>query len=217
MTGMAIFDLDGVVRIWDPEIISGAERRAGLPVGSLGAVAFEPALLARVVTGVITDEAWRAEIAATLEARFGAAARTAVAQWSEPVGAVDPDVLAMVREVRVTRPVALLTNATSRLWSDLAALGLLTEFDHVLNSSELGLAKPDPRVFVQVCRQVGAEVSACWFVDDSARNVRAAADAGLRAHHFVGVAALEAWIDAQLPDWRVGTSACEVSSPGPPG
>jgi len=57
MTGMAIFDLDGVVRIWDPEIISGAERRAGLPVGSLGAVAFEPALLARVdVGGLLGDD-----------------------------------------------------------------------------------------------------------------------------------------------------------------
>ena len=109
-----MFDLDGVVRIWDPEIIGGAERRAGLPVGSLVAAAFEPVLLARVVTGAITDAVWRAEIAATLVARFGVAARTAVAQWSEPVGEVDPDVLAVEREVRLIRAVALLTNATSR-------------------------------------------------------------------------------------------------------
>ena len=133
-------------------------------------------------------------------ARFGAAARTAVAQWSEPVGAVDPDVLAIVREVRLTRPVALLTNATSRLRSDLAALGVLSEFDHVLNSSELGLAKPDPRVFVEACARIDAEISACWFVDDSPRNVQAAAEIGLRAHHFVGVAALRTWIDVQPSD-----------------
>lgn len=206
MTGAAIFDLDGVVRVWDPEIMGGAERRAGLPNGSLAAVAFEPSLLVRVITGAISDEDWRAEIAATLEARFGAAAYVAVKEWSEPVGAVDAEVLEIVRDVRRLRPVALLTNATSRLRSDLAALDLPTEFDHVLNSSELGLAKPDPRVFVEACARIGVEMSACWFVDDSVRNVQFAADAGLRAHHFLGAAELRAWIDER-----------RVSSPGPQG
>jgi putative hydrolase of the HAD superfamily len=197
VTGAAIFDLDGVVRVWDPEIIAGAERCAGLPPGVLAAVAFEPVLLDRVVTGTITDEAWRTEITATLEARFGSTARTAVEQWSEPVGAVDVEVLAIVREVRRARPVALLTNATSRLRSDLAALGLLGEFDRILNSSELALAKPDCRVFVRACELLDVELSACWFVDDSPGNVRAAATTGLRAHHFVGAPALRAWIDGQ--------------------
>lgn len=197
MTRAAIFDLDGVVRIWGPAIMSGAERRAGLPVGSLASVAFEPALLRRAITGVITDDEWRTEIADILEARFGSAARVAVAQWSGPVGAVDADVLAIVREIRRTRPVALLTNATTRLRSYLAALHLLSEFDDVLNSSELGLAKPDPRVFVEACARLDADMSACWFVDDSELNVWAAAELGLRAHHFTGVTALRAWIECQ--------------------
>lgn len=196
MSGVAIFDLDGVVRRWDPEIMSCAERSAGLPAGVLAATAFEPALLSRAITGVISDETWRAEITAALVDRFGSTARTAVRQWSEPVGAVDPGVLAVVRTVRRTRPVALLTNATSRLRSDLAELDLVREFDHVLSSSELGLAKPDPRVFVEACQRLGARRASCWFVDDSELNVRAAAGAGLRAHHFVAAAALEAWIHA---------------------
>lgn len=143
---MAIFDLDGVVRVWDPGIMDGAERRPGLPADSLAATAFEPERLARVITGVITDGARRDEIAVNLETRFGPDGRVAMAQWSQAVGAVDPDVLAVARQVRRHRPVALLSNATSRLCADLASLDLLREFDHVLNSSELGVAKPDPRV-----------------------------------------------------------------------
>lgn len=200
MTGAAIFDLDGVVRDWDPDIMSGAERRAGLPVGSLASVAFQPSLLSRAITGVITDDEWRTEVADILEARFGIAARVAVAEWSEPVGAVDSAVLAIVREVRRTRPVALLTNATTRLRSDLAALRLLSEVDLILNSSELGLAKPDPRVFVEACLRIDADKAACWFVDDSLRNVQSAAAAGLRAHRFTGARALQAWIVAQPVD-----------------
>jgi putative hydrolase of the HAD superfamily len=197
--GAAIFDLDGVVRVWDPAIIGAAERRVGLPAGALAAAAFEPALLHPAITGTITDDAWRAEITANLQARFGYAAGTAVALWSEPVGAVDAAVLAIVRAVRRTRPVALLTNATSRLRSDLAALGLTSEFDHVFNSSELGIAKPDPRVFAVVCERLDVERSTCWFVDDSRRNVHAAADAGLRAHHFVDAAGLARWISSACP------------------
>ncbi len=114
MTGVAIFDLDGVVRVWDPGIIDGAERRSGLPADSLAATAFEPERLARVITGIITDGAWRDEIAVNLETRFGPDGRVAVAQWSQAVGAVDPDVLAVVRQVRRHRPVALLSNAVNR-------------------------------------------------------------------------------------------------------
>jgi len=43
-------------------------------------------------------------------------------------------------------------------------------------------------------------MTACWFVDDSPRNVHAAAAIGLRAHRFVETAALRAWIDAQPGD-----------------
>jgi putative hydrolase of the HAD superfamily len=195
VTGAAFFDLDGVVRRWDPEIMRSAERAAGLPAGSLAAAAFRPALLERAITGVIPDEVWRDQIAADLEARFGPAAGIAVTQWSEPVGAVNAEVLAIVREVRRSRPVALLSNATSRLRSDLAALDLLTQFDVVVNSSELGLAKPDPRVFVRAAEQM----SACWFVDDSLRNARAAAGVGMRAHHFVDAAGLAAWVNSPYP------------------
>lgn len=197
MAGAAIFDLDGVVRVWNPSIIRRAESHAGLPIGSLAAVVFEPSILSRAVTGVLTDEAWRAEIATTLEAKVGAGARMAVLEWSEPAGSIDADVLDVVRDVRRARPVALLTNATTRLRSDLARLDLLGEFDHIFNSSELGLAKPDERVFVEACERIGVKRSDAWFIDDSPRNVQAAAGVGLRAHDFVGVVALRAWIHAQ--------------------
>lgn len=71
--------------------------------------------------------------------------------------------LQLVREVRRDHEVALLTNATSRLRQDLAVLGLLAEVDYVLNSSELGVAKPDPQVFREACSQVRQPPSECWF------------------------------------------------------
>ena len=67
-----------------------------------------------------------------------------MADWSGPCGEVDRRVLAVLREQRRSRPVALLSDATDRLPRDLQRLGPDGELDAVFNSSELGLAKPDP-------------------------------------------------------------------------
>ncbi len=75
-----VVDLDGVLRIWDPQIVASAERRAGLPPGALDRAAFaDPATLRTVVTGGISDAQWRAGIAARLVAVHGEAAAGAVA------------------------------------------------------------------------------------------------------------------------------------------
>ena len=81
---------------------------------------------------------------------------------------------------------ALLSNATDRLPRDLQRLGLDGELDAVSNSSELGVAKPDPEVFAAVCSALGLPPHRCDFVDDQQADVDAAARVGLRAHLYRG-------------------------------
>lgn len=107
---------------------------------------------------------------------------------------MDPAVLRLVRAQRRLRPVALLSNATDRLRADLRALSLDDEFDAVFSSAELGVAKPDPEVFVRVCAALGLPPERCLFVDDSAEHVAAAAALGLEAHHYRSVAALSDFV-----------------------
>ncbi|WP_158544820.1 HAD-IA family hydrolase [Blastococcus sp. TF02-09] len=190
-----IIDLDGVLRSWAGQRTAAIERRYGLPAGSLTAVAFAPDRLVPAVTGRTTDAAWRAGVAEELTRRHGARGEDAVREWSAPVGEVDDDVLAVVRAQRTVRTVALLSNATDRLRSDLRALSLVEEFDAVFSSAELGVAKPDPEVFVRVCAALGRAPEQCLFVDDSAEHVAAAAALGLRAHHYRSVAGLSDFLD----------------------
>jgi putative hydrolase of the HAD superfamily len=192
-----IIDLDGVLRRWEP--LDPIEHRYGLPPGSLLAAAFRPALLERAVTGVIDDAAWRAEVAEALVAEHGPRAAGAVEQWSASAGTVDSDVLDVVRRYRRTAQVVALTNATSRLPHDLARLGLDRELDAVFSSHELGVAKPDPRVFVLVCVRLGADPADCLFVDDTAGHVAAAEAAGLRAHLFGAPEALARFLVLDPP------------------
>jgi putative hydrolase of the HAD superfamily len=168
---VVLFDLDGVVRQFP-----GSAEWPDVP-----RVAFAPGLLDEAVKGKITDEQWRAEVLR----RLGRESADAVAAWSASSGEVNDAVLQIVREVRARTPVGILTNGTDRLGADLERLGIGDEFDVIFNSSELGVAKPDPAVYELVCARLGVPPQAVFFVDDSPAHVDSARDVGLYAVLFV--------------------------------
>ncbi|WP_328465677.1 HAD family hydrolase [Streptomyces sp. NBC_00448] len=191
-------DFDGVVHLWAPDAMSSIDRARGLPEGTLAEAAFRPALLERAITGAITDEEWRVRVAADLAAVCGsaAAATAMVAEWTASTGRLDPEVLALLAAVRRRVPVVLVSNATTRLESYLAAIGLADSFDAVLNTARFGAAKPDPRVYAAAAALAGADPRRCLFVDDTAGNVAAAEAAGMAGLHYAGVDGLRAALRA---------------------
>lgn len=60
----------------------------------------------------------------------------------------------------------------------------------VVASGREGLLKPDPAIFHLACARFGHAPDELLFVDDSARNIEAAADLGFATHHFTDPAAL---------------------------
>ena len=51
-------------------------------------------------------------------------------------------------------------------------------------SGEVGLAKPDPRIFALTIERCRLEPARTVFIDDSLRNVEAGRNAGMHALHF---------------------------------
>jgi len=64
-------------------------------------------------------------------------------------------------------------------------------FDAVVISCEVGLVKPDPRIFRLCLERLGLSAAVALFVDDRADNVEAAASVGLQTLQFEGPDALE--------------------------
>ena len=65
------------------------------------------------------------------------------------------------------------------------AHGILDLFDDVVCSADVGLAKPDPRVYALAASRLRLEPGECVFIDDLAGNVEAARAAGMLAVHFL--------------------------------
>jgi HAD superfamily hydrolase (TIGR01509 family) len=177
-----IFDLDGVIRDWNDDEMSDVESAFGLTPGTILAVGFGSKLGPAVTTGALTYREWMDAIRDEVIGEHGEGVAGALDEWEANVGRVDLPMLQVLRDVRRHCTAAVLSNGTTRLRRDLHALDLHDEFDLIFNTAELGVAKPDPKVFRVVLGQMGVAAHDALFIDDLAENVHGARSAGLRAH-----------------------------------
>jgi putative hydrolase of the HAD superfamily len=62
-----------------------------------------------------------------------------------------------------------------------AVAAVMTRFDHVIESSKIGIRKPDPRIYTMMCDLLCVEPEACIYLDDLGINCKPAAMLGMRA------------------------------------
>jgi putative hydrolase of the HAD superfamily len=185
-----IFDFDGVFRHWDEAETRAIEERFGLPRGTITAVAFEPALFDRAMTGRIPFETWLTAIRNAVSRAHGPEAAEAVTLWGERKGWIDPAMVDLARGLRGKVRTGLLSNASTRLEADLQAFKLDQTFDVVVSSARVGYMKPDPVIYRVAAVRLGFLPHECVYVDDTDANVTAARAFGMTAIDFHGVEAL---------------------------
>jgi len=59
-------------------------------------------------------------------------------------------------------------------------------FEGIVVSGRIGMIKPDPAIFRHSADELGLEPGRTLFIDDSAKNIAAAAALGFHVHHFTG-------------------------------
>ena len=103
-----------------------------------------------------------------------------------------PGTWTIVRELhRAGVPLYGLTNWSAELFPHaLERFEVLALLDAVVVSGSIGAAKPDPAAYQAVAERSGVPLDRLVFVDDSARNIEAAAGLGMDAVLFTGADAL---------------------------
>ena len=194
-----IVDLDGVIRHWHGDEFTALAESVGLSREDLGEIAFEPELLAAGMTGKVVFEDWADEIGRRASALHGCDPAAVTAGFAALGWTIDHEVLDLIREVRSAGrvKVALFSNASTRLETDLESCGIDGEFDVVFNSARLGVAKPDTEAFRTVAKLLGVPTERCLFIDDTRPNVDGAREAGMQAEAFVDVADLRQLLDEE--------------------
>lgn len=98
---------------------------------------------------------------------------------------LDEALVELIRSYRRTHRVGLLSNA----WDDLRdfisnQLGILDIFDEVIISAEVGLMKPDRRIYQLAAQKFNVPINEAVFIDDLLVNVQAAQEAGMNSFQF---------------------------------
>lgn len=213
-----IFDFGGVITASPFEAFNRLEEERGLPRD----------LVRRINAANPDDNAWakfeRAEIdAAAFDSLFAEEARALGHELrGEDVlaviaGAVRPAMVAALDTLKAKGfVIGCITNnvpggkmgirGAGMTRSEEAAnevADIMARFDHVIESSKAGVRKPDPRIYQMMCEALGAEPSACIYLDDLGINCKPASQLGMHAIKVTSgeqaLADLSAALEMELP------------------
>ena len=193
-----LFDLDGVLRVWDDAEIAAIEAEAGMRPGRLIELAYDLDRYGPALLGEITDNDWRASVVGALmgEGLSSDTAVEVVLDWSQRMGRVDSDVAAVIAGIRAAgSQVALVVNATDRLELDLVVLGLDESVDTIVSSARIGIALPDAAMYEIAAGILAVPAPRCAYVGRHAELVAGAERIGMTGHLFDGAGGLRALVE----------------------
>jgi 2-haloacid dehalogenase len=115
-------------------------------------------------------------------------------RWEEMLGGSIDETVALLAELRAGGlPLYALSNWSAETFPIARSrYRFLDWFAGIVISGEVRLGKPDPRVFRYLLDRYHLEAGSTVFIDDSERNVAAAADLGMIAIRFAGAERLRA-------------------------
>ena len=194
-----IFDFGGVITSSPFEAFARFEAERGLPDGTIrGLNATDP-----------DDNAWarfeRAEIdPAEFDVQFSREAQAAGHAISGHdvlallSGDIRPAMVAMLDQLKADGYIigCITNNVPSGKGAGMAGTpekaaavaAIMARFDHVIESSKIGIRKPDPRIYQTMCDALGVQPTACNYLDDLGVNCKPAAALGMYAIKVVGEA-----------------------------
>jgi len=99
---------------------------------------------------------------------------------------LDRSLLDYLREMHKQYKTGLLSNAFGDLRQIITERWHFEDvFDDMIISAEVGMVKPDPRIFQFALSRLGVEADQAIFIDDFMRNVEAARSVGVQVIHFL--------------------------------
>jgi len=185
MIQAVIFDFGGVITESPFEAFAKLEKERGLPEN----------FIRRINATNPHENAWaqfeRADIdLAAFDEAFAAEARTAGHELRGHdvlaclQGAIRPGMVKALEHIRARTKTGCITNnvkdekkPSSRRSSEMERVMAL--FHHVIESSKIGLRKPDPRIYALMTDALGVDPKACVYLDDLGINLKPARDMGM--------------------------------------
>jgi putative hydrolase of the HAD superfamily len=180
----AVFiDFGGVImRTEDKGPRNRQAERLRMTSRDLEKIVFESESSLKASTGEITEEAHWQAVSKLLGVSRGKGEKIIAEFFSGDRW--DTALLDFLRSLRPERKVVLISNAWSGLRSIIAKQHFEDAFDEMIISAEVGMMKPDARIYRLALDKMGVRPAQSVFLDDMLINVEAARSVGMNAIQF---------------------------------
>ncbi len=188
MLRAVLFDFGGVFTCSPLGSIARFEQQHDLPKGLITHVNSQNHLdnaWARLERNVIDQDQFDAEFRA--ETRAAGNEISGSALLSVLAGPVRPAMVTALQRIKTKFKTGCITNnmvpALPRP-PELAAqvARIMSQFDEVLESSKIGIRKPDPRIYLMMCERLGLQPHDCIYLDDLGINLKPARALGMQTY-----------------------------------
>ncbi len=179
-----VFDLGGVLTGPPFGGIAGYEASLGLPERSISQYFRNDPVYHSLERGEISAREFWKSVGTRVQEEHGVRIDLrALAATTEAASHVRPEAIELVRSLHPAYALGLLTNnvAEAGVWRDQLPYEL---FDTVIDSSAVGVRKPDPRIYELVIEQLARDAREIVFIDDFEENLPPAAALGMQVIRF---------------------------------
>ena len=179
------FDLGGViVRTEDKTLRTALGQRFGMSYDEMDRFVFGCETAKKASIGLMTEEQHWRDVARRLGADD---------EWKPIADAffagdrIDRSLLDFIQSVRPGLKTGIISIAWDGLRAYMQEKGFLAPFDEIIVSAEVGIVKPDPRIYHFALQKLGVQPGEAIFVDDMPENIAAANALGMKGVHFRSV------------------------------
>jgi len=99
---------------------------------------------------------------------------------------LDTELVDFIRSLKPRYKIGIISNAWRGIEDSLMEWGIDDAFEVVVGSGDVGIMKPDPRIFQIALERLAVEPFEAVFVDDFIQNIHGAQALGIAAIHFQG-------------------------------
>lgn len=181
-----VLDIGGVVlRTEDRSGRRTLEEKYGLPPGGVDVLVFGSEPAAKSSLGKANPDLIWQNVANELSLSPDAMSNFQKLFWQGD--RIDQMLISFLQTLRSTFITAFLTNAWQNARQTLANQYDIIEgktVDFLLISSEMGMVKPDPRIYQRLSETIHTQLNEILFVDDFIENIEAAEALGMQTIHY---------------------------------
>lgn len=179
-----LWDLGGVIlrtEDWEPRHC--LDRMLDLPDGKIYELVFESEISRKATVGEATnDELWM-QVGDQLTLSSDELTLVRDEFWSGDQ--IDLELIRFIRARKTETKMGLLSNGWSSTRRFIDERWHITDiFDDMIISAEVGLAKPDQRIYQLALDRLGVEAEQTIFIDDFDENIQGARKLGIHGIHF---------------------------------